>query len=490
MAVRNWSIVIYAITISLVVLTLCCVAVLKARGIRNRADFLVAGRTLAWPVLVFTLLSSWIGAGSLLAGAENAYRNGFAALWQPAGGWLGLIVIALIAGRARSFAQFTVPDLLEMRFNATARILATIAIVISYTVITSYQFIGGGDILHLIFPDIPSGAGMCIIAAFVTLFTAAAGMASIAYLDLFIGSMVTLTVIIAVPVLLANTGGWDVVRRSLPPTHFQPLGNLTFLQALQLLLPTMLLLIGNQGMYQKFFSAKSERDARIAVYGWIIGTVVLETLLITFAVIASATLRTDSPREIIPIAARRALPPMLGAILLGGVFAKVISTANNFLFSPATNLIHDVYERFINKKATQRQSLIVSRLVVIALGVFALLQATQFKSILDASLYAYTVYGAAVTPVVLTVFFWKRATKEGAVVSILLATVTTVAWKLLQQYAPRLLPLNGGLDAIYPALLVSVTSLLLVSLFTRNVGGGEAGRPSLTDRSSATPESL
>ena len=110
----------------------------------------------------------------------------------------------------------------------------------------------------------------------------------------------------------------------------------------------MLLLIGNQGMYQKFFSAKSERDARIAVYGWIVGTVVLETLLMAFAVIASATLRTDSPREIIPIAARRALPPLLGAILLGGVFAKVISTANNFLFSPATNLIHDVYERFIN----------------------------------------------------------------------------------------------------------------------------------------------
>ena len=58
----------------------------------------VAGRKLAWPVLVFTLLSSWIGAGSLFAGGENAYRNGFAALWQPAGGWLGLIVIAALSG--------------------------------------------------------------------------------------------------------------------------------------------------------------------------------------------------------------------------------------------------------------------------------------------------------------------------------------------------------------------------------------------------------
>ena len=76
------------------------------------------------------------------------------ALWQPAGGWIGLSVIAAIAGRARRFAQFTVPDLLEARYNATARVMATIAIVVSYTVITSYQFKGGGDILHLIFPEL------------------------------------------------------------------------------------------------------------------------------------------------------------------------------------------------------------------------------------------------------------------------------------------------------------------------------------------------
>jgi SSS family solute:Na+ symporter/sodium/proline symporter len=228
----------------------------------------------------------------------------------------------------------------------------------------------------------------------------------------------------------------------------------------------MLLLIGNQGMYQKFFSAKSERDARLAVYGWIIGTVLLETLLVTLAVVASATLKTEKPREIIPLAARTALPPLLGSILLGGVFAKVISTANNFLFSPATNLIHDVYERFINPKASQKQVLIVSRVIVIVLGLFALLQATQFESVLEASLYAYTIYGAAVTPSVLAVFFWRRTTEQGAVASIVLGTVITVVWKQFQQHAPHLLPLNADLDAVYPALFFSVASLIVVSLLT------------------------
>src|SRR5262252_9525598 len=178
---------IFAVVLAIVVATLCVVTIIKTLSVKNQADFLVAGRKLPWPVLVFTLLSSWIGAGSLFAGGENAYRNGLAALWQPAGGWVGLIVIAMIAGRARRFAQFTVPDLLETRYDTTARVLATVAIVISYTMITSYQFKAGGDILNLIFPEVDRTIGMYIIAAFVITFTALAGMASVAYLDLIIG---------------------------------------------------------------------------------------------------------------------------------------------------------------------------------------------------------------------------------------------------------------------------------------------------------------
>src|SRR3954452_20579263 len=119
---------IYPVTVSLVVLLLCGITAYKSTQVKNKTDFLVAGRSLSWPVLVFTLLSSWIGAGSLFAGAENAFKNGFAALWQPAGGWAGLLIIYFVAPRARKFAQYTVPDLLEARYNTAARVLGTIAI--------------------------------------------------------------------------------------------------------------------------------------------------------------------------------------------------------------------------------------------------------------------------------------------------------------------------------------------------------------------------
>jgi SSS family solute:Na+ symporter/sodium/proline symporter len=93
----------------------------------------------------------------------------------------------------------------------------------------------------------------------------------------------------------------------------------------------------------------------------------------------------------------------------------------------------------------------------VGLGIAALLQGAYFESILRAALYAYTVYGAAITPSVMAVFFWKRANAAGAVASILMGTVVTIAWNVAG---------IKTVDAIYPALIVSLTGLFGVSLLT------------------------
>lgn len=482
---------LYVLILAIIVIVLLTVSISRIHTVKTKADFLVAGRSLPAYVLVFTLLSSWIGAGSLFAGAENAFRNGFAALWQPAGGWAGLLIIYFVAPRARKFAQYTVPDLLETRYNSTARVLGTIAILFAFTGITSYQFKGGGDILHLA-TGISNTTGMYIIAGFVIVFTAVAGMSSVAYLDVVIGLLITVTSFIAVPMLMIKVGGWAGMHEVLPPDRFGILGHLTLTRALEFFFPTFLLMLGNQAMYQKFFSAKTARDARIAVVGWIVGTLILETLIVAIAVIGSALFLhnpelASKPRETIPFVARHGLPRFVGALLMGAVFAKVISTANNYLFSPATNLVNDVYLRFVNKEAPQKKILVVSRVLVILLGLFALLQGAYWESILAMMLYAYTIYSAAITPVVMSAFFWKRATAAGAVVSILMGTAVTVFWNLCQVVATSVASgqLHGGgffgallsvwsqipqgwreRDAIFPALIISVASLIVVSLVT------------------------
>jgi SSS family solute:Na+ symporter/sodium/proline symporter len=475
---------LFALVLGAIVVSLLGVSISRLGRVKTKADYLVAGRTLPAFVLIFTLLSSWIGSGSLLAGAENAYRHGFAALWQAAGGWFGLLLIYFIAPRARKFAQFTIPDLLEARYSQTARVLGVIAVLFAYTGIASYQFIGGGDILHLVFPSvITPQLGAYIMAGFTIVFTAIAGMSSVAYMDVVIGMLATITMCVALPVLAHFAGGWSHIAHALPASHFQVLGDFTFEQAMELMVPTMLLMLGNQAMYQKFFSAKSEKDARVAVVGWIIGTVILETVIVALAVVGSVLFPSGEvsrhPREIIAYSALHGLPAVLGALLMGAVFAKIMSTANNFLFSPATNLINDIYVRYISPDASNRRILLVSRLTVVLLGVWALVQATQITNVLQQTLYAYTVYSAALTPVILAAFYSKRATAAGAVTAIGAGTFITVLWNVAfpdgmvshwivrAGVAPPLAARLAQHDAIFPALAAAVLGLLVVSALTK-----------------------
>jgi SSS family solute:Na+ symporter/sodium/proline symporter len=484
---------LYAVTLALIVLTLLTVSLTRLGKVHTRADYLIAGRSLPAFVLVFTLLSSWIGSGSLLGGAENAYRHGFAALWQPAGGWAGLALIYFIAPRARRFAQYTIPDLLEARYNQTARVLGVLAILFTYTAITSYQFICGGDILHLIFPaSISAIEGRYIIAVFVVAFTAIAGMSSVAYMDVAIGLLATFTLCAALPVLLHNFGGWSAVRAALPATHFQIFGDLhpfnsyyglnllpdgtheRISSALEIFLPTCLLMLGNQSMYQKFFSAKSEKDASRAVAGWIVGTVILETVIVALAIAGSAIFPTgdvhDHPREILAYTGLHAFTGssplmLLGALLVGAIFAKIVSTANNYLFSPAANLVNDIFVRYLKPRASNKEILLVSRLMVVLLGLWALYQGLHTESVLKKSLYAYTIYSAALTPVILAAFYWKRATASAAVASIFTGTFVTVFWDtaFIHAHLPAVI---SDRDAIFPALLASLLCLITVSLLT------------------------
>ena len=264
------------------------------------------------------------------------------------------------------------------------------------------------------------------------------------------------------PILLRQAGGVAGLHAALPATHFQVLGSISFARAMEFFLPTMLLMLGNQAMYQKFFSAKSERDARVAVVGWVVGTVILETIIVAIAVIGSALYRTGEvsqrPREIIAYTATHGLPALLGALLLGAVFAKVISTANNYLFSPATNLVNDVFLRYMRPDASNKRILLVSRLVVVGLGIWALVQGAYTVSILEKALYAYTIYSAALTPVILAAFYSRRINSYGAVACIAAGTFVTVFWDtgIVHRHLPAVFLHR---DAIFPALIASLICL-------------------------------
>ena len=438
----------------------------KSKDLKTGDDFLVAGRTLPARVLVFTLLATWIGSGSLFGGAGLGYRAGFAALWQSAGAWVGIALVYFLAHRVRRIAKYTMPDLLELRYGPAARILGTIVVVIAYTTIAAYQFRGGGRLLNLVAGmDITQGA--LITMAFCVAYTAIAGMISVAYLDVGNGFAMLVGVGAAVVYLIAHAGGVGPAFGALRPDQIAWFGTLDpIADAGALFLPTMLLLMGEANMYQKFFSAKDEGAARRSVIGWIIGTIVVETLIIAVGVFGSAVIpglsEGDSEGIVIRVAGS-VLPPLLGVLLLCGAAAIIVSTANSFLLTPASSLVRDVDQKSINPRATDRQILLYTRLLVVALGLLGFVALRFFSTILAMALWAYTMYGAAITPALLAIFLWPRVTRAGGVASIAMGMVMTLGWEIYARQAGGY-PYN--LATVYPAVAVSVLALVGVSLAT------------------------
>ena len=486
-------------------LALVAVGIYKVSSVKDSEDFMVAGRTLPWFILVGTLLATWMGSGSLFSGAGLGYRNGLAGLWSSGGAWIGIALIYFISKRIRNFGKVTVPDIFEARYGQTAAILATITTVIAYTTIVSYQFRGGGKVLSMVSDGMVSmESGIIITAVFAISYTVIAGMFSVVYTDVVNGVLMTIGTIGALIFLFFKVGGiGEIIAVAESAGKWQWFGNWAAertgdisgpIIAISFFVPTMLLLMGDANMYQRIFSAKDGGSAKKAVFFWIIGVVVLESVIsmlgLTGAVAASKGIipdlvveaqtgisdpsalleaRQSGSESVIPAIARYSgLPIVLGLLLVSTMMAIIVSTADSFLLIPATNLTRDVYSRYINPTANEKQILLISRGLVLILGIIAFLLVSQFKTVLNAAFTAYNIYGTSITPALLAAFLWKRATKEGAVASIITGASVTIIWTYFLPSWSGFSEMHPFLQELtYPAAGLSILALLGGSLLTK-----------------------
>jgi Na+/proline symporter len=250
-------------------------------------------------------------------------------------------------------------------------------------------------------------------------------------------------------------------------------------------------LLPAQSMYQKFYAARSPKEARRAVAIWIVGTIVVETVVIAIAVYASVYNAEHQtiwdPRSLVLNAARHMVPAPVGILLLAAACAVVLSTGMNYLLSSSSNVIRDIYQRMIRPDADPTKMVALQKVFVVALGVCAFLMIfipTALKlqiSVLQYAYFAYTMYGVAVTPALFAALTWKRATRQGGLASIVSGAIATVFFEIvLPRIAPSVMQAAQGktgaqvfggdawgIPSIYPAALISIGALVIVSLLTK-----------------------
>jgi SSS family solute:Na+ symporter/sodium/proline symporter len=472
-------------------MVLAAINFIRSRRVRTQDDFMVAGRKLKISVMVFTLICTWIGSGTFIAGAEFASKAGFSAIWWAAGGFAGIIIIYFLAGKIRTFGQYTIGDILEERYGRGARLFGAIILVISFTIIISYQFVAGGFILNVATDGAVSDSmGTFIAASFVILFTALGGMVAVAYTDLPNGIIIVLACLLSVPFVYLAAGGLTGAASQLDAGYFsvvnEQFGRHPYLKVGGYFLSTMLLLLGVQTMYQKFYSAKTPKDAKKAVIWWTLGTIFVETMVVIIAVFSYSKFKNQIdlsiPKEggkVVLLAARNLVPAPIGVLLLGAACAVVISTGMNYLLSSSTNIMRDIYQRHINKRASQNTLIALQKVFVVFLGVLAFILAIHQSSVLDTAFFAYTIYGAAITPPLIAALAWKRVTRAGGIASIISATSVCLFLKVLTYLLPSSKAPDGdpwGIPIIFPSFIASLLALIVVSLLTKKPSSGELGK--------------
>lgn len=466
--------------IALFLLGLTGLGIWHSRRIKDPEDFALAGRRLTAPVLIGTLIATWIGTGSIFGNAEMAYQHGWVILVLPLASAAGIVALSFIAPRVRAMPATTVPGILGHVFGPWARIIGALALIGAYLIIVSYQYRAGAAVLEAIIPGLdswtdgvaaslmgrdwvdglsPAGLatlhkipGVIGFALFVILYTVLAGMVSVAWTDLINGILMAIGLLIAFGIVLVKFLEKDPGQIRL--IENEP-ADILAVHWIGYLLPPLLLILGDANLMQRFMSASSPKVARRAAGGMFFGVLAMDWLIIAIAVMGGALLLNEPENHghtVVEVAAN-IVHPAVGILLMATVIAVVVTTADSYLLGTATSTAADLTGKL--------PSPFIQRLIVIVLGLVALGLAFTSDAFFKVALYAYTLYGATLTPALLLALLRPRSSRIAAVSGMLAGLSVALLWKLILslQGAGKIDLLPDALmelDAVLPALGVNI----------------------------------
>lgn len=419
-----------------------------ARRVRSAEDFALAGRRLGAPVLAGTLIATWVGTGSLFGFSEWTYENGVAGFLLPVSGLAGMLLLAWIAPRVRGIPASSLPEILGLRFGRPARLLGALALIAAYLVIVSYQYRAGAAVAMQLFPGLEERWLQIGFAAFVILYTALAGMVSVALTDVVNGTIMALGLLLG---LVFLWGEWNPQTQPIPGELLHP--EITGITWVNKLLPGFLLVLGDANLYQRFMSAKSPATARRAALGAFVGLLVIESAIVAVAFFGRLMLPEplENAGHVIVATAFTLLPPVIGIMLAATAVAVIISTADSYLLACSTTAANDL--------GTGMRSPARQRVLVLLFGLAALTLAFTSDSFFDVALYAYTLYGASLTPAVLCALFRPGAPPRAVVGGMAAGLAVALLWQVAggQDLLPEFL---GEWDAVLPSLAANLGTFL------------------------------
>lgn len=411
--------------------------------IKNTTDFAIAGRSLPLIMVVTTTFATWFGAETVMGIPARFVQGGLGSVVEdPFGAGTCLILVGIFFA-ARLYKQnlLTIGDFYRQRYGKGIEVFCSSAIILSYLGWVAAQITA----LGIVFSVLTGGwmseeAGMIVGTLAVLIYVVVGGFLAVAWTDFI--QMIVLVVGLSIIAVFASdlAGGSDKVLalasqkelwNFLPPPTFTEIA--MFVGAG---LTMMLGSIPQQDVFQRVMSARSADTAR---KGAVIGGVsyILFAFVPMFIVLSAVVVMGDSALEmakndyqrLLPTFVMEKMPIVMQIIFFGALLSAIKSTSSATLLAPSTSFVENILKN-LRPGMKDRQQLLAMRVTIVIFAGLVLAYAIAMKgtSIYDlvSAAYQVTLVGAFV-PLVFGLY-WKRATTQGAVLSVAVGIAVWIAF--------------------------------------------------------------
>ena len=469
------------------------IGVIYSKKNKSVDDFYLGGRKLGPFVTAMSAEASDMSSWLLMGLPGVAYLTGLAeASWTAIGLAIGtylnwLIVAKRIRRYSHRLGAITVPQFFSKRWGDEKNLLSAIAavvIIIFFIPYTASGFSACGKLFSTLF-GINYVAAMLISAAVIVVYTVMGGFLAASFTDLVQSIIMTMALVVVLGFGVTQAGGMDAVMTnaqslagylSLSNIHDPATGGSTPYSFLTIcsLLAWGLGYFGMPHILLRFMAIEHEDKLKLSRRVASIWVVISMAVAIFIGVVGNGMTKAGALEQLADaetiivrisslISAYGPLAALLAGVILAGILAATMSTADSQLLAASSSVSQNLGAEFFKLDLSGKKGMTVARgtMVVIAL-IAAFLARDPNSSVFRVVSFAWAGFGAAFGPTMLFALFWKRSNKWGALAGMITGGAMVFIWKYL--IAPM-----GGAFAIYellPAFICASIAIVVVSLLT------------------------
>ena len=446
------------------------------RKTNSIGDFFVLSGKAGVVVSGIAYFSTQFSMGTFLGTPGTIYGVGYAgmAISVP-GAVFCMILPALLIGRklitlGHKYGFLTIADYLTDRYHSK-KMSGVLGVMMLFFLVPMMgaQIIGAGVIVH-VFTGLPEWVGVVGMGIIVILYCMSGGMKGAMMTDVIQGSLMIATAVVTFIVSVVMGGGFSNINHTLQSMNEAYLtfpganGYMPWTYYVSNIVLWSFFTMGQPHLFTKFFAMKDHKTMFKAILLGTAGMFFSATLIEWAGVNGIASIQNiEKADQIIPMILQRGMNPFLASIFIAGIVAAGMSTIDGILVTTTGAVTRDIYQKIINKNATDEAVMSLSKVVTVIIGIVVICFGVfQPGSIFEINLFAFSGMAIFVVPILFGIY-WKKATAKGAIASVIVGIISLLLFTL----NPSVKALAMGFHALFPTTIIASIVMIVVSKFTK-----------------------